>query len=225
MNSITLDVLTTNRLFQSLPKDAIETLASAARPVSIGSNALLFGKGDEPDAIYILNTGEIAIETISEHGKPVRVSTLHIGDMIGELGVLGGIPRTADARATSPSTLLRIDGAIFIAAVKNNPDFAMRFIENLIGRLSNTNNQIENISLRPLRVRIAIALLEKANNLPEGNRAIKLTQSALAEEVSATREKVNTHLQHIQRTGAVSLGRGNIEIVSLEKLKEAAQAE
>lgn len=225
MKKQALEILKSSNLFESLTVDAFDSLASAARTISGKPQSLLFSRGDDPDAVYLLGDGEIAIETISEQGKPVRVSTLRSGAIIGELGVLGNLPRTADARITRDAQLLKIDGATFVNTINSNPTVAMDLIKVLISRLAATNNQIENISLLPLRSRIAMTLLNKAMHLDEENCILNLTQSALADEVSASREKVNAHLQSIQDAGAIFLGRGKITIQSLDKLESIADTE
>lgn len=205
-----------------LPEAELTKLIAASREISLSKNQLLFTRGDAAQAVFILLDGELAIETMSEEGRLVRVATLQDKQIIGELAVLNNIPRTADARATRASKLLRIDGSVFFGVTTKNADCATAIIRDLIAKLCITNDQIENIALRPLQVRLAMALKELAENAPEGERFISITQIALAQRLSATREKVNIHLQSIQRTGAITIHRGRIEFNCLDTLNRLA---
>lgn len=217
---MTEDILQNSRVFRSVCEQTAQRLFGASRKIQFDRGQLLFSRGDVADSIYVVIEGEVAIETISEQGRPVRVATLRPGQVIGELAVLDEAARTADARATQPSLLLKIDGAAFLMAVKEDPAFALTIIRNLITRLCETNDQIENISLHTLLIRVALTLSELAKGKSGTDRFIKITQTELADRLSATREKVNIHLQTIQRSGAIVLHRGRIEIVNAERLKQ-----
>ena len=103
-----------------------------------------------------------------------------------------------------------------MALISENSEFAMQIIQDLVRRLRNTDMQIEAITLLPLRSRLASLLLDL--NRMYGSQ-ITITQSDLAERLSATREKVNVNLQTLREMGAVSLGRGKIEILSIDLLE------
>lgn len=214
------DILKESRLFQPLSDVARAQILSSSRTLNLQRDQLLFSKGDEADTVYVVLSGEIAIEVISEQGRVARVATLHQGEVIGELAVLDDGPRTADARAIADSGLLKVDRATFLNLIQTEPPFAQSLIRDLIGRLRKSNDQVENVSLKPLRARIALTLAMLGGS---GNTTLKMTQTELAERVSATREKVNSNLQEIQGAGAIALHRGRIEIIDFKKLNHLGQ--
>ena len=73
-------------------------------------------EGDAADALYILQSGQVAVEA---GGR--GVATLGAGSWFGEIGLLESVPRTATVRTTEPSTVLRIDGDAFLAALTTAP--------------------------------------------------------------------------------------------------------
>ena len=216
-------IIVSSELFTALSQSELEAFAQASRLIKVQKNETIFSRGATPDALYIINSGEIAIETISEHGKQARVATLGPQEMIGELAILNNSCRTADARATCPSVLLKIRASTFLSAIERNATFSMAVIRNLVARLCDTNDQIENISLRPLRIRLARLLIEFVDISTSQTPLLKVTQSELAERLAATREKVNIHLQALQKLGVISLQRGSIQILDAAALRKSLQ--
>lgn len=198
--------------FRALPEAARAEIFDNARKTSLSAGQTLFLRDDPAEFLYIIIDGEIAIETISLNGKTVRVATLGAGEVIGELGVLGEIQRTADARAVGDATLLTIDARAFRRTLSEQPGFALDIMKLLIERLRQTNEQVEYISTRPLRERIALLLLRRSAASNE-SPILTITQSELATAVNASREKVNTHLQHMRKNNAIALARGRIDIL------------
>lgn len=209
------EILSLSRLFRVLDDVAIERLVSASQTVDLPKGRILFARDDASDAAYIVLDGEISIEIVSPDGRAARFATLGTGDTFGELAVLDGLARTADARAASDARVLKIGKNRFMALAKEKPEFAFAIIADLVGKIRATNNQIEAVSFRSLRARLAALLLELAEK--EGDMA-RITQSELADRLSATREKVNMHLQSIRQAGAIALGRGRIEFRDLDRL-------
>ncbi len=220
MTKTATDILRQSRLFSTLNSETIERLISSSPPQKIANGKTLFSKGDPADAVYIVIKGEVAIEIISPQGQTVRVATLQQGAVFGELAVLDGGDRTADVRAAQDSKLLRIGCRAFQSLIEKSPAFSRAIIKDLIEKLRITNNQIEDISFKSLRSRLAALLIKLANNTGQNPAILQITQSALADRLSATREKVNIHLQAIQGTKAINLQRGRIEVLDLGKLSK-----
>ncbi len=212
-------VLARSRFFSTLSKTQIARVLWLAGTTTVSCGKTLFSKGDPADAIYVVLNGEIAIEINSVKGRSVRVATLKDGAVFGELAALDGGKRTADARASRDTVLLRISKQTVQNLIAETPDFSMAIIKDLIEKLRNTDDQVEDISFKPLISRLAALLAGLARENP-GHAAlsIHITQAALAERLTATREKVNIHLQSIQRAKAIRLGRGRIDILDLEAL-------
>lgn len=213
-------MLNKSRLFSTLGAEEIEKLITGAASQTVSSGKTLFCKADRADAVYVVVSGEIAIEIFSPQGKIVRIATLKSGAVFGEIAVLDGGARTTDARATEETQLLRIGESVFKRLTEEYPAFSMAIIKDLIGKLRSTDIQVEDISFKPLRSRLATLLMKLTDDTGEDAPTLAVTQSALAEQLSATREKVNVHLQAIQRANAIALRRGRIDILDRDKLRE-----
>lgn len=210
------------RYFATLADADVDALARQSRRVALEKGELLFSKGDAADGVYLLTGGEIAIEANSPSGHVVCFATLCAGAIFGELAALDAAARTADARARSDATLVKIGVRAFREAVAACPAFSMAVIRDLIDKLRRTDSQIENISFRSLHARLARLLLDLAS---DGRASISATQAELAEMLSATREKVNGHLQSLQASSAIALRRGAVDIRDRRILAAFAEAD
>lgn len=208
--------------FMALGDRSLANVARQSRRVSLEKGELLFSKGDSADGVYLLTGGEIAIEASSPSGHTVSFATLNAGAVFGELAALDDAPRTADARARTEATLVKIGVRAFKEAVADNPAFSMAVIRDLIHKLRRTDSQIENISFRGLQARLARLLLDLS---PDGAQSVAATQAELAEMLSATREKVNGHLQSLRASSAIELRRGGVDIRDRKILSALADAD
>jgi CRP-like cAMP-binding protein len=103
---------------------------------------IIFSEGDIGTEMYIIQSG--TIELLKSIGGETRVlSTLEKGDFFGEMSVLEDLPRTASARAKTDVEVVRINGALFDAMLKNNTEIAIRMMRKLSRRLREASAQLE----------------------------------------------------------------------------------
>lgn len=112
------------------PEVFAEALAGVRMPVR--AREFLFHEGDEGDALFVVLSGRL--EAIA--GAPPRVvRVLGRGDMVGELALLTGSPRSASVRARRDSELLRVDAATVTALLADEPAFAAHLTRSLAAQL------------------------------------------------------------------------------------------
>ena len=111
-------LLRRDSIFRPLPAPELEAVARRAEWVSIPGGADLMREGDPGDRYYVLASGALRVERA---GQALRDLTTP-GDGVGEIALLRDVPRTASVVTTTPSTLLAIDRAPFLAAVTGHPD-------------------------------------------------------------------------------------------------------
>jgi len=146
-------------IFSVASEMARTRILAASRKISVAKGKLLLSTGSKADAAYILTQGDMAVEIVSANGNLTRVATLSPGELIGELGALATVRRTADVRALTACSLIRIEAQSLQSAVRADPDFAVELIRYLSKRIAASNSQIETLSQRPLRQRIAKLLI------------------------------------------------------------------
>ncbi len=118
------------------------------------------------------------------------------GAIFGEIALLDGGPRTADAVAITDCELFVIERRDFLPIMREEPEVAVRMIEILCSRVRRTTEQAENLMFMPLRGRLAKALLQ----LSEGDgrnseRKAVVTQKDLGNLIGMSRESTNRQLR------------------------------
>ncbi len=209
-------------LFKALDERTQANLVSISNVLHLEDNQNLFCKGDVADGVYIIIEGTVRIEIISFNGKTVHLATLGKGSVFGELAVLDKRGRTADARACGPAAILKIDDKNFLSLAETNSAFSFALLNDVVEKLRCTDLQIENRAFLPLIGRISHFLLSYTTAASMPNK-IHMTQAEIAERLGASREKVNTRLQELQRNGGIFLSRGLIIIKNPNILKNYIQ--
>jgi CRP/FNR family cyclic AMP-dependent transcriptional regulator len=212
-------LLSMNPMFAKLGEETLERLAEMCVRRRLVANEVLFKKGDQGDTLYGLRRGTIRIETGTEGGERLTLNVLGSGDLFGEIALLDGHPRSADAVAAEPCELYLLRRADFLAFIERDPRIAVRLIELLCQRIRWMNERMEEVALLPLQTRMARRLVGLAADY---GSELHLTQSALSEFVGGARESVSRQLQKWRRSGIIDLRRGRIIIVDDERL--AAEA-
>lgn len=207
--------------FSALPAETRSALSRSPR-VTLDREEILFSAGDSAEAVYVVLSGEVALEIGGSDGKSICVASLGPGGVFGELAVLDGHSRSLAARSAVRSVLLSIKAATFLSLVRAHPDFAIAIIRDFAGKLRRTNGQVSGLSFQTLRGRIAGMIASLAETQPTAESTLTMTQGELAARLGASREKVNGHLQAMQAAGAIRLGRGRIEILDRRALRRFA---
>jgi NTE family protein len=121
-------------LFRGVGREALERLASDARPITLRGGEYLFRGGDIADRLFVVRTGRLRVLVENEDGLRV-VRELGPGDVLGELALLTGSPRSASAQAVRDSELLSLEAGRFDALLADDPAFARTLLRELAGQL------------------------------------------------------------------------------------------
>jgi CRP/FNR family transcriptional regulator, cyclic AMP receptor protein len=212
-----LQMLGSSRLFAGLPSDALETLALGMKHRQAASGEMIFARSDEGTTLFGILTGQVRIVIGGADGREQVLRMLGPGEMFGEISVLDGRPRSADATAVTKCRLLLLERRSFLALIASHPAAALRLVEILCERLRDTTAQIEGLLFHSLSERLAAALLDLNRGKP--SMSINVTQTQLGQLTGVTRESVNKKLRAWQADGLVELQPGRVRIVHAEELK------
>jgi len=214
-----LTLLSNHPLFRSFAPSIIDRVLSRAVIRKVKKGMVLFRKGDTGSTLYAVCAGSVRISVPSEQGQDAIFNVIPSGGLFGEIALLDGGTRTADAVAIEDSELMVIDRRDFIPMVQENPVVAMKLIELVCARLRRTSEQVEDIMFLGLPGRLAKALLQLRSQPEAGSgRAIRVTQRDLSQMIGVSRESVNKLLLDWQRRGWIKLQRGGLIIVSQEAI-------
>jgi CRP/FNR family transcriptional regulator, cyclic AMP receptor protein len=221
-----LAVLRKHPFFFDLDPEALDQLCRYAKHATLKRGATLFSKGDPGNSLYAVITGTVKMSISSPDGRSAILNIIGPGEIFGDIALLDGRARSADAIANSNCEVFIIDRREFIPFVKSQPTLAMKFIELLCTRLRQTSDQVEQIILQNLPGRLAGALirLSEKHKPAAGDRTIAITQQEISEMVGMTRESVNKQLRAWSTRGWVRLEHGAIVLLNPEALRELAEA-
>jgi CRP-like cAMP-binding protein len=127
--------------------------------------AKVFAQGDAADAVYAIvgGEGQVRIGSINRRSKRVMVEVLQRGDLFGEIAVIDGGTRTADATADGSVRLARIDGPTFLSVLADTPLQGINLCRMLARRIRRTYSLFLDAAFEPLEVRLARQLLYLAS--------------------------------------------------------------
>ena len=211
-------------LFEHLQTEDRQRLARSIKDYSLKKGEILFHKGSEGDALYIIKQGKIKISLLSNVGDEVVLAIFSEGDFFGEMALLDGMPRSEDAMAIESTDLLVLDRQDFIAFFMNNKKTVQAVLQTLSQRLRRTYDLLEDTCFLQISARFAKKLVELAatHGHQEGSKVcidLALTQKDLASMVGTTRESINKELRTLREKGLVSIQDNVIGIHNLERLK------
>jgi CRP/FNR family transcriptional regulator, cyclic AMP receptor protein len=210
------DALRRSRLFARLGDGELDALLAHAMVRRYAEGDQIFAKGDPGNSMMAVLRGRITITAPSSDGRQVVLTTMREGDVVGEIALLDGKERSADATAAADSELLVVPRHSLLSLLDRHPELCIDFLIVLCERLRRTNEQVEDLAFLELEARLAKALLRLAEENGSAVLAapvgLKISQRALGEIVGGSRESVNKHLQDWKRSGIIAIERGSIVI-------------
>ena len=138
-SQMTLEALRSVPLFASLDDDAARDLRSLLSEKTVPQNTRLFRQGDTGDAMYLIESGRVRI-SIRDHDKQeLTLAELAQGDFFGEMSIIDGRQRSADAQVIEDSRLAVLSREAFLSFVRKKPDVALEMLSALTDRLRRTD--------------------------------------------------------------------------------------
>jgi CRP-like cAMP-binding protein len=225
---IGMDALRRNELLGCLEPGEMDEFLALAKVRQFDANQILFQKADPGDCLYAVISGRVGITTESEGGKAILLNMMKPGDVLGEIALLDGKPRTANAVALEDSQLLRIDRADFMPFLERHPQVAIRLMGVLCDRLRWTSDIIEDTIFLDIPHRLAKRLVTLGSQYGRSTEKgllidIRLSQESLGQMLGSTRESINKGLKLLEQKGLIETTGGYIRVVDEDALEEFAE--
>ncbi len=135
------EVLRRVPFFAEIEPSKLKLLAFMSERVAFDPGMRLFRQGDPGDAAYLIIAGEAEVIAETPAG-PLVLATLGANEIVGEMAILGNVPRAATVRAKGRLITLRISKEPFMRMVREFPSMAVAMMQELAERLAATNNQL-----------------------------------------------------------------------------------
>jgi CRP/FNR family cyclic AMP-dependent transcriptional regulator len=203
-------------LFSRLGDREADAILAHAKLVHYPQGATIFAKGEPGNSMMAVLAGRVTITAPSPDGRQIVLSVLREGEVFGEIALLDGKERTADARAAMDCQLLVVARQDFLSVLRHQPELCLPLLIVFCERIRRTDEQVEDFAFLHLETRIAKTLLRLAEEQNSGQVAaplgVRISQRALGEIVGGSRESVNKHLQDWKRAGIIAIEKGGIRI-------------
>jgi len=138
-SQMTLEALRSVPLFASLDDAAATTLRNLLAEQPVTRNTHLFRHGDKGNAMYLIESGRVRISIEDEDKNEVTLAELAQGDFFGEMSLIDGRQRSADAHVIEDGRLAILSRDSFLLFVRSNPDVALNMLSALTERLRRTD--------------------------------------------------------------------------------------
>jgi CRP/FNR family cyclic AMP-dependent transcriptional regulator len=218
-------LLKSTYLFAKLNARHIERLAACVVSKSVPRTTTICAKGDPGSSLFVICRGTVKITSPSVDGHDALFNLISKGDILGEIALLDGGTRTADAVAITDCEFFVIERRDFLPLMREEPEIALRMIEILCGKVRQTTEQAENLMFLSLPARLAKALLrlsDSGDGRPCERKAV-ITQKDLGNLIGMSRESTNRQLRMWEEQGWVRLERGGIVVLSPTALEPIAE--
>jgi CRP-like cAMP-binding protein len=128
-------------IFSKIQPAMQKLLCFSAERLNYDAGQVMFNAGDSADAAYVVIDGTVEISVPTPSG-PIIINTMTKNEILGEIAIVGEVPRTATAKALTKLETLKISKELFIKIIRENPDAAIELIKILAARLASTTNQL-----------------------------------------------------------------------------------
>jgi CRP/FNR family transcriptional regulator, cyclic AMP receptor protein len=209
-----LAIFRNHPVFSKLPRAGIEQLGTYLTKRRVQRGTTIFRKGDAGNELIAILSGSVKISAPGVDGREAVLNLIRGGEIFGEIALLDGGPRTADAVAISDCELMVIERREFMALLREHPDLALQLIKILCTRLRQTSEQVEDLMFLDLPTRLAKAvsrLVDEAGG--PWPRKISITQRELSQLIGMSRESTNKQLRSWAQAGRIRLERGCIVVL------------
>jgi CRP/FNR family transcriptional regulator, cyclic AMP receptor protein len=200
----------TARLLSGLPPRLSTELFASAKEVRLAAGDVLFRAGASAEGCYRVEDGLLKVTMVSGTGAERILAFLGGGDIVGELSIIDGLPRSATVVAVRDAAVSSLSRAEFEAFAEKHPEVYKSLVRLLAQRLRETDTVVAAGSFLSLKGRVARTMLELAEHFGHevgpGRIVIrqKIGQNDLAAMAGIARENVTRVLNDWQRHKVVS---------------------
>lgn len=226
--------LSRGKWYANLSAPLQSALAEQGQVRQLPSGQRLFSRGDCADGIYAVLSGCVQIVGTSRSGvddKSVILTLIEPPDWFGEICLFDRQPRTHDAIADEPATLLHVRQHTLDTLFAQHPHYWREFGLLLTQKIRLMFGAIEDAALLPTPIRLIRRLVQMTEGYGIrceqsgilGSRTVNVSQEKLSSILAISRQTVNQILKELENENLIGIRRGSLEILDLQTLKQKAQ--
>ena len=159
------DNLNNISIFIDLDEDELKDVSESCTPRNYPKNSMIILEEEFGDIVFIIITGTVKITRVNDEGKEVILSLLGPGEIFGEMAIIDGEARSANALAQENCELIAIQRSEFLRLLRRNFKISFALMGELAKRLRKSDQQIEALSLSDAEHRIGVSILNLAEDM------------------------------------------------------------
>jgi len=203
-----VELLAGTELFGTLAADDLAACAASFREAQFAKGEMLFARGDPGTHLYLVSEGQVRLAIATSGGRELSFDIAGAGALFGEIAVMDGWPRSAEATALTRTIAYILERSDFQRLRAAHPAISDAAVSFLCRRLRDVSDKLETVALYPMEVRLARFLLTALGNreAPPGRRVpleLQFSQGELALLLGASRPKINAALGVLESAGAI----------------------
>jgi CRP-like cAMP-binding protein len=212
-------------LFSELDDKALEDISRMSVRQKYKKDNMVLIEEEIGSTMFIILRGRVKISRISDEGREVILSILVDGDFFGEMSILDGQTRSANAVTLEDSELMLIQRENFLRILRDYPQVAINLLKELAHRLRRSDEQIKSLSLQNALGKVASTLLRIADDsgiIKHGQVEISQLppQQDLANMAGTSRETISRVIKSLGQMGYVKKVGSKLIILDYEKFRE-----
>lgn len=168
----------------------------------------------------MIRSGSVKLYKISPQGRELVITVLDEGATFNEVPVFDHKANPLNVAAVEESEIWIVEPGVIQHCIREYPEMAQSVISNLCQNLRMLLRTIEELSFYQVTNRLARLISQLPIEQLEGAREERLTQDALAARLGTVREVVARSLRELERSGAIQVQRGQIQVMDRDRLQE-----
>jgi CRP/FNR family transcriptional regulator, cyclic AMP receptor protein len=198
-------------IFSKLTDSQLLTFDGFFSEEEISKDTIFINQDDSPAKAYLIIDGAVRIYRITDEGDEITLGFKGNGEIIGEMALLDGKPRSAFVKTIKDTLFYTLRRDHFLSIINQNPQIALNLINSLTVTIRNMDKMLEDSKSQNLYER-TLAILQSLAVFFE-NRDIIYSQEELATIVGATRSRVTEVLHDLQRDRKITLSHKRIHLL------------
>jgi CRP/FNR family transcriptional regulator, cyclic AMP receptor protein len=214
-----IEIFKGSNFLKSLTPAMQKHLFSLFTPRTFVRSETIFLQGEAGNTLYLIKSGKVKICTVDPNGVELVYCLLTVGELLGEMAIFDGGPRSATAIAVDNTEMLCLERCDFLDVLRSSPDACIDIISLLCRRLRDTDTLIEEVAFMDASARLARKLLGDSQT---ASTCIS-SQEDLARALRVSRITINKILKSYAAAGWITISRRKITLLNPNELRRIAR--
>ncbi len=211
-------------IFSNLDEKQISFIATKMKNKKYSKSDIILMEDEVGDTFFIILEGSVKVTRDSEDGREVILAVLSSGNFFGEISLLDGKTRSANAIALEKTSLMILKRNDFLQLLKEIPQISISLLSELAKRIRKTDEQVENLAFSDAEKRIGISILSISEQLGVvKNGLVKIPKLPFHQDIAnmagTSRETVSRMLKLLETKKLITRNSNELSFVDYNKFK------